>query len=269
MGDILYVGGVFHVVDQDEMIDNFAQWNITSQSWDSLGNEGLTRYRMLPFVISTPQSPTALPSSIYFGSQTWEDVQLHSTQAEGMVGNLPLVENLFVTLIPVNQTWVNYVFNEFLLDGLVTVIRQYQSDCLVVGGAFRKIGSLTSLKNVAIFNQTSQSWFDLTSPTDSPSSSLPGGGLTSNSGGVNGVVFSLAVDGGDIYIGGIFTGEKNNETYSNLLLWNPVYGWNIMEGGLKPTFNDSIYSVVFSLVRENAVLFIGGQLEMVSPPLSL
>ena len=67
---------------------------------------------------------------------------------------------------------------------------------------------------------------------------------------MNGVVYAIAVDGTDVYVGGNFTDAGGNPEADNIARWDGS-SWHALGTGLKGT--------VFSIVVSNGQVYAGGR----------
>ena len=171
-GTDLYVGGYFDQTGDGSLthLGNIARYDTSAGTWHPLPNQGLKGS-----VDALALSGTVLYVGGWFdqtggGAQTDLGSIVHYDTTAGEWHALP------------NQG----------LDGWVETLA-VSGDDLYVGGYFTQTadGSLTDLYNIARYDTTDGSWYP-----------LPNRGL-------NDIVRTLAVSGGDLYVGGDFTGTAD------------------------------------------------------------
>lgn len=86
-----------------------------------------------------------------------------STTGTGYL-NIDLSKNSYVNSyqIPINITSSNpNLFNNFITDGVVNVIKSDGSNNVIIGGSFNNVGNNIFSKNIAKYNPTTYQWFNL------------------------------------------------------------------------------------------------------------
>lgn len=95
---------------------------------------------------------------------------------------------------------------------------------LYVGGSFGSVGNVIA-HNIAVFDMATRTW----SPLDSA-------GV-----GTDGPVYSIAFNGGDVYVGGAFR-TAGTIGASSIAMWDQTSGWSALGSGT----NNSVFSMLYS-----------------------
>ena len=178
-GSDVYVGGGFSQTDDGTVLNlgNVARYDTTGGAWHALPDQGLD---------ATVTALAVSGSDLYAGGS-------FTQTADGTVTNLNYIARCDTT----GDTWYA-LFNQGL-DSQVFVLAVVGSD-LYAGGGFTQTGdgSVTNLGYIARYDTTTTTW-----------NALPNQGF-------NGWVYTLAVVGSDLYVGGEFN-QTGDGTVTNLV----------------------------------------------------
>jgi N-acetylneuraminic acid mutarotase len=169
VGDDLYVGGAFTASGDTTVtgLNRIARYDITGGAWHALPNDGLN---------GTVYALTAMGDDLYVGGNFAQTVDATVTG----LGDIARYDTT-------GGTW--HALPDGGLDGVVRALA-VMGDDLYVGGVFTEtaVGGLTNhLNRIARYDTKAVTW-----------NALSNQGLSST-------VFSLAVVGDDLYVGGAFT----------------------------------------------------------------
>ena len=234
-GAYLFAGGKFRRTADDVTatnLNNFARYDIAAGTWSAAGN-GLGQ-GFLGQVNALAVSGDAL----FAGG---EFTQSHN----GTTTNLNNIARLNIAF----NTWSTVAGNG-LGGSFPSVVRALAAsgNDLFVGGSFTQThnGSTPNLNNIARFDILGNAWYR-----------LAGDGLSDS--GFNDSVYSLAIRGSDLFVGGIFSQTANGTTldlnriahYSFPADPATLGAWSTLQGnGLDSTVN--------SLAIVGSQLFVGG-----------
>ncbi len=123
--------------------------------------------------------------------------------------------------------------------GGYTDVVTHNGDTLYVGGAFGSAGKVV-LNNIAKYNLSTNTW----SAFDSTSADL----------GANGEVYSILVNGTDVYIGGQFT-DAGGVAANNVVDYNTTTGkWSTLGSGTSNGVDNFVYTILYF----GGNLYVGG-----------
>ncbi|MBD3257277.1 hypothetical protein GF377_02500, partial [candidate division GN15 bacterium] len=139
------------------------------------------------------------------------------------------------------KTWSDYGFDSVMSETFRFVygISGYEGDDLIVAGRFFGLGDKSDIKNIARWDGSE--WLSL-SPEDSTT---------------DGVIRSVTVVGGVIYVGGEFTHIGGVDAV-RVARWDPTHGWQALGEGLGPTSYSTAYRVN-ALQYHNGLLYAVGE----------
>lgn len=224
-GDDLYVGGAFTMTGDGALTDlnSIARYSMSTDSWHALPNRGLTKDYTSQFAV---HALVVSGSQLYAGG-------LFTHTGDGTLTDLGNVARFDVS----SATW--HALPARGLDHVVQALAARGSD-LYVGGRFTRTGdgTLSDLGHMARYDG---SWH-----------ALPARGLAAAS---YGAVNALAVQGGDLYVGGAFTQTGNGATagLSNIARYDPSAGtWHALP-------DQGLSGPVFALAADGGDLYVGGE----------
>jgi N-acetylneuraminic acid mutarotase len=221
-GDNLYVGGQFNATGDGTgktSLGNIARYDIKTSTWHALPNKGLD---------GSVRALAVSGADLYVGGDfdktgdgtTWTNL-----------GNIARYnEN--------DNSW--YPLPESGLNGMVMALA-VSGDDLFVGGSFSNTGGSSPkyLSNIARYDTSSPGWH-----------ALPGG----NNNGVDGVVFALAVEGKDLYVGGGFSQAFGSSTVST----GNIARYDTATSTWYPLSSGGLDASVRALVLHGSDLYVGG-----------
>jgi trimeric autotransporter adhesin len=249
LGTDLYVGGSFTTATsatQTEISANrIARWDTTSATWSPLGS---------PSQNGTGGAIAALSilgNNIYAGG---------SFVTVSSATQTSLTSRSVARWDPVAATWspLGGASQNGTNVNNVTALAIFGSD-LYVGGGFSAVLDASggiSANNIARWNTTTSIWSRLGSASQNGT----------ESGGSGGTVYSLALVGTDLYVGGNFVAVKSSSQKS--LKVGEIAKWNI-SGALwsqvlpEFAFGDGINGRVDSVVDAGSVVYVGGSFSKV------
>ncbi len=237
----LYIGGRFSrlsVIEAPPVYGGIARFNLSSLSsfsefstsskktngtandgWSSLGsNNGNALNEQISSLVADANG------NIYAGGY-------FTATADDAVTNL----NQIARYNPTTKTWSPLANNG--LNAIVTSLA-ISGDNLYVGGEFSATAdsAVTNLNRIARYNLTTNTW--------SP--------LSNN--GLNSSINSLAISGGNLYVGGAFT-RTSDSAVTNL---NRIARYNLTTNTWSPLAFNGLNSSVFALAVSGDDLFAGG-----------
>jgi hypothetical protein len=182
VGSDLYVGGIFTRTGDFALpsyLGRIARYDTTSNTWHALPNQGLNNgvYALAPF-----------GGDLYVGGYFWE------TGDHATLTNLGGIARYDIAA----DTW--HALPSQGVDNIVRALALSGSD-LYVGGDFDQTGdgtTLTNLGNVARYDIAASTWH-----------ALPNQGLDAK-------LWTLAVSGSDLYVGGYFHQTGDGTTLTDL-----------------------------------------------------
>jgi len=215
-GDDLYVGGSFTRTSDGSLtgLGSIARYDTTAGAWNALPNQGLD-YDVFALVVSG--------DNLYVGGG-------FTQTGDGSLTDLGNIARYNTTA----GTW-HALPNQGL--SFWVAMLAVSGDDLYVGGDFTGTGdgTLTDLGNIARYNTTAGTW-----------NALPNKGLSY-------WVVTLAVSGGDLYVGGYFTQTGNGKMYlGRIARYNTTAGtWHAMP-------NQGLDDNVHALAVSGRDLYVGG-----------
>jgi hypothetical protein len=225
-GSDLYVGGFFDQTGDGALtnLGSIARYDTTAGTWNALPNQGLD---------NTVIVLSASGSDLYVGGYFTET-------GDGALTNLGCIARYDTTV----GTW-NALPNQGLSGGYlpmpsVHALAVVGSD-LYVGGNFTRTGdgALTNLGRIARYDTTAGTW-----------NPLPNQGL---GGGSSPDVYTLAVVGSDLYVGGHFT--QTGDALTNL---GRIARYDTTAGTWNPLPNQGLNNDVSALAVVGSDLYVGG-----------
>lgn len=238
-GQDLYIGGSFNNVNNNgtqlNTADYIAKWNETSQSWSALGSNGAGDGALTATVYDLALSGTTLyvggsftnvnnngivvPEADYIVS--WDGANWAALGSDG-AGNGAL--NTLVDAIAINGTEV------------------------YVGGYFTNVNNGGTVLTAA----------DFVARWDGANWSALGSDGASN-GAINSFVYTLAVSGTDLYVGGLFTNVNNNGTplpeADFITKWDGA-SWSAL--GSNGAGDGALNSYILTLLVDDSDVYVGG-----------
>ena len=142
-----------------------------------------------------------------------------------------------------NGDWSDLLKNEFLVTGTVFDVEYLNGTAILLGGAFRRVGNITNLNNIALLSYPELKWL----PTI----------------GVKGIVTSFVSFYDTVFVGGHFIACVNETVcVNNIIGWNTALKDSIyfLGNGLptSPPQSTTKHAFVTSLASANDNLYIGG-----------
>ncbi|MCL5260071.1 MAG: hypothetical protein M1561_00085 [Gammaproteobacteria bacterium] len=200
-------------------------------------------------------------------------------------GNFTIVGNDSATNVTANNTAVWYAFTggwDVYHDAVNNTVNALLENSdgvnytfLYVGGKFTQVNSSVSADYAAVWDNINFTWSSMGSTLNgpvnvfagslSPLALYAGGEFTtpgqhlaqwngtewvSFSGGVNGNVFALLLNGTDLFVGGAFTQANSSVNADNVVLWNGTAWNNLSSSGTNGQVN--------ALALYNNSLYVGG-----------
>ncbi len=225
VGSDLYVGGQFTQTGDGSLTDlgYIARYDTVTGTWHALPNQGLN---------DVVQALLVDGSDLYVGG--W-----FTQSGDGMLTNLGYIIRYDTT----GGVW--HALPDQGLNDQVYALAVDGSD-LYVGGIFAQTGdgTLTNLGCIARYDTTSVTWH-----------ALPNQGLGDE---FSTAVHALAVDGSDLYVGGIFTqtGDGTVENLGRIARYDTTaVTWHALPNqGL----GDEIATAVYALAVNGSDLYVGG-----------
>jgi trimeric autotransporter adhesin len=222
-GSDIFVGGAFTQLGDGTSAKYIAKWN--GATWSNLPCSGISNG-----VNGNVNAVTVNGTDVYVGG---DFTQLGDGKSAKSIAkwngtawsNLPCSGG---------SDGVNYVVYSIAVSG---------SD-VFVGGDFTQLGDGTSAKGIIKWNGTT--W-----------SNLPCSG---GSNGVNYVVYSIAVDGTDVYIGGDFTQLGDGTSAHCIAKWNGN-NWSTLKDRLSNGVDNAVRSLTINY--SNHKMYIGGDFTSV------
>ncbi len=214
----LYAGGLFTQSGNGTVtnLNHIARFDTLAGTWHALPHQGLN-------------------GSVYVLATTGSDVYAgggFSQTGDGAVTNLNHIARYNSTA----GSW--HALSNQGLDGSINALLVSGSD-VYVGGYFTQTGdgALTNLNNIARYNTVSNTWH-----------ALPNQGL-------NDGVFTFALLGDDLYVGGAFdqTADGSLTTLGNIARYDTVSEtWHALP-------NQGLVSWVYALIPVDSDLYAGGE----------
>jgi len=216
VGTDLYVGGSFTQTADGSVsnLNRIARFNLTTNKWVALSNHGLSHD---VFALA------ANGSDLYVGGDFIQT-------ADGVVPNLRKIAKYNTT----TNAWSALAKNG--LNNTVVALAMSGSN-LYAGGVFTATGdgTVTNLNRIAKYNTTTSAW-----------SALLNNGL-------NGTVWSLAVSGSALYVGGDFTTTADGAvTNLNRIAKYTDLAWVALA-------HNGLDDIVYALVAVGSDLYVGGK----------
>lgn len=218
LGDNLYVGGHFNATgDGTTLTDlgNIVRYNISTGTWHNLPNDGLNGW---------VYALAVLGNDLYVGGNF--DATGDGTLSD--LGNITRYDPNLNSWQPLARKGLN---------GWVITLAVSGRD-LYAGGNFSTTGDLKiDLSNIARYDTSSPEWYSL---PEQPNQ------------GLNGLVFALAVDGRNLFVGGEFTQTAGgpHTTLNHIARYNNGTWYPMDKGGLDNN--------VLALVVSGGDLYVGG-----------
>jgi hypothetical protein len=217
-GDDVYIGGNFNAVGGLDA-NGIARWNRTTGTWSALG-EGIPGY-----IYAIAVSGRYVYAGGMFNA-TGGYPSIPGTQS------IARWDSLTHTWSALGEGIPGYVYT-MAVDG----------DDLYVGGMFNAVGGYPSIdgtQSLARWNITTETW------------SAVGEG-------VPGYVYALAVDGDDLYVGGMFNavgGYPSMDGTQSIARWNiTTHTWSAV--------SDGVPGYVYALAVDGDDLYVGGMFNAV------
>jgi len=218
-GSDVYVGGAFSQLGDSTTSANYvAKWNGT---WSSLGSDNNG-------VNGAVAAIAINGSDVYVGGSF---TQLGDGTSANYIAKWNSTTSTWSTLKSGFSNGVNGSVNVLAISG----------NDVYIGGDFSQLGDGTSAKYITKWNTTTSTWSTLTSGT---------------SNGVNYYVYSLAISGSDVYVGGGFTqlGDRTTSA-NNIAKWNSATStWLTLTSGASNGVNGYVYAIAVS----GSDVYIGG-----------
>ncbi len=219
-GKYLYVGGFFRgTASGVPNLNNIARYDIDAGVWSPLTDDGLS---------GDVFSLAVVGDDLYVGGN------FNSTSGGGTV-NLNNIAR-YNTATNVWSAFVNNGVNNFVSDFAV-----FGNDLFVSGGFNQTFDNAIGLNYIARYNLTTNAWSPLGSE------------------GMNNVVYALAISGGSLYAGGLFTATGD---FSMPL--NRIAHYDIVAATWSPLANITLNGRVNALEFSGGTLYVGGGFEVSS-----
>jgi hypothetical protein len=217
VGSNLYVGGDFSQTGDGTLtnLGGMAHYDTTTGTWHALSLQGLD---------NTVYALAVVGSDLYVGGA-------FSQTGDGSLTNLGGIARYDTSA----GTW--HALSLQGLDNTVYALAVVGSD-LYVGGTFTQSGdgTLTNLGRMARYDTSAGTWH-----------TLPHQGL-------NNPVYTLAVSGSDLYVGGTFT-QTGDGALTNL---GRIARYDTTAGTWHALSNQGVNSNVFALAVSGSDLYVGG-----------
>jgi hypothetical protein len=249
--DKLYVGGSFTTLgDGTSESNNIAVWDETNDTWSALVHSTINGLNYAVYDIAVSDASVYVGGDFTFlGDDTtpanyiakWDESAGWSALIGGGVNGVDDNVNSILTdgtdiyiggdfiNLGDNSTAANHIVKwdgaawSALSDGNINGTGEYDitalaitSDNLYIGGFFRFLGdNLTPANSIAIWNKSTPGWST----------------IGSGNNGVDDQVWSIAVNGNDVYVGGDFTTINGGLISAiNIAKWNSATGWSALTG---------------------------------------
>ena len=224
-GDDLYVGGKFTQTGDGSLTDlgRIARYDTTAGTWHALPNQGLN---------GDVRALAVSGGDLYVGGR-------FKQTGDGSLTDLGNIAR-YDTTAGAWHALPNQGLYGYICDVLALAV---SGGDLYVGGKFTQTvdGSLTDLGNIARFDTTAGAWHAL--PNQGLNGELEYGG-----------VFTLAVFGGDLYVGGRFkqTGDGSLTDLGSIARYDTTAGaWHAL-------LNQGLDDRVYKLAVSGDDLYVGG-----------
>lgn len=237
-GNDIYVGGTFHSIGNISA-NNIAKYNRTTNTWSSLGG-GLN---------NSVSAIVVVGNDVYVGGRFTNAVNADNS-------NVPVT--CIVKWSTASNTWIplgTSGVNTNGVNGDVSALAVSGSN-VYIGGQFsiaRNSGSNTvSANSIARWNGSS--WAALGTGTGATGNGVGGAGSP--------IVYALAVNGSDLFVGGSFvrayTSGNSSVSANGVAKWNTqTNSWAALGGGQTSNGN-GVNGAVYALALNGSDLYVGG-----------
>jgi hypothetical protein len=223
-GSYVYVGGGFSLLgDGITSAYNIAKWNTTTSTWSTLTSGAFNG------VLGAVCAIAIIGSDVYVGGSFPE------------LGDGLTIAKYIAKWNTTSSTWST--LGSGSSNGVCVIVRAIaiNGSDVYVGGDFYFLGNGTTLaRGIAKWSSNTNSWSPLTS---------------GSSNGLNNRVYTLAISGSDVYVGGDFAGLSNNTPVNFIAKWNTTTStWSTLTSGASNGLSSSVYATAVS----GSDVYVGG-----------
>ena len=224
----LWAGGKFTSSGLGVLLYNIGFYTISTNVWYPVGFGNGSQ----PGLDNNVRAITRLGANIYIGGDFEKDN--NSTDLQRIT-----------RYNPINDTFNPLIGIKYGVNGIVYSLTYDGSQYIYVGGDFQSAGGQQA-NNIARYNTNNDTW----EPLQDYSS---GTGTLQN--GVDGIVFTILIDGTNIYVGGEFLKVSGKDFY-NIAYWDSSsYRW--IEVGSSSTVNGT-NGPIYTIINGSGTFYIGG-----------